>query len=112
MTIKTLANDTYDERIAHIIIKVGKITQSIVVTQKQKDTIIVAKNEYFIEEELVDIAKKYKNVLFFEESVEYGSIAEHFGSMLYSEGFKGNYKKFCVSGFVPHMKAENAIKKG
>ena len=63
-----------------------------------------------IAEEAVKIALKYKNVFFFEESVEYGSIAEHFGKMLYKNGFCGNYNIKCVCGFVPHMKAENAMK--
>ena len=63
-----------------------------------------------IEHELIEIAKKYKNVLFFEESVENGSIAEHFGKMLIESGFDGNYKTFCVSGFVSHMKVEKAMK--
>lgn len=63
-----------------------------------------------IEHELIEIAKKYENVLFFEESVENGSIAEHFGKMLIESGFDGKYKTFCVFGFVPHMKVENAMK--
>ena len=63
-----------------------------------------------IEQELIEIAKKYEKVLFFEESVENGSIAEHFGKMLIESGFDGKYKTFCVSGFVPHMKVENAMK--
>lgn len=63
-----------------------------------------------IEQEVIEIAKKYKNVFFFEESVEYGSIAEHFGTMLVKSGFDGKYKIHCVSGFVPHMKVENAMK--
>lgn len=63
-----------------------------------------------IEHELIEIAKKYENVIFFEESVENGSIAEHFGKMLIESGFDGKYKTFCVFGFVPHMKVENAMK--
>ncbi len=63
-----------------------------------------------IEHELIEIAKKYKNVFFFEESVEYGSIAEHFGNLLTKSDYNGKYEIHCVSGFVPHMKAENAIK--
>ena len=30
--------------------------------------------------------------------------------MLIESGFDGKYKTFCVSGFVPHMKVENAMK--
>ena len=63
-----------------------------------------------VEHELIEIAKKYKNVFFFEESVEYGSIAEHFGKMLYESGYCGNYSIRCVSGFVPHMEVKNAMK--
>ena len=49
LTITTTANDTYDERNAKVTIKVGTTTQSFVVTQKQKDAIIVAKSEYIID---------------------------------------------------------------
>ena len=59
---------------------------------------------------LCQIAKNYKNIFFFEESVEFGSISEHFGKMLFESGFGGNYKTFCVNGFVPHMKVEKAMK--
>ena len=38
------------------------------------------------------------------------SISEHFGKQLSEADFKGNYKTFCVKGFVPHMKAEKAMK--
>ena len=63
-----------------------------------------------IEQEIIEIARKYKNVYFFEESVEFGSIAEHFGNMLSKAGFDGKYEIHCVSGFVPHMSVENAMK--
>ena len=49
LTITTTANDTYDERNAKVTIKAGTTTQSFVVTQKQKDAIIVAKNEYTLD---------------------------------------------------------------
>ena len=49
LTITTTANDTYDERNAKVTIKAGATTQSFVVTQKQKDAIIVAKSEYIID---------------------------------------------------------------
>lgn len=49
LTITTVDNDTYDERIAKITIKAGATTQSFTITQKQKDALIVAKNEYSME---------------------------------------------------------------
>ena len=63
-----------------------------------------------VEHELIDIAKKYKNIFFFEESVECGSIAEHFGNLLFKSGYCGNYNIHCVSGFVPHMEVKKAMK--
>lgn len=63
-----------------------------------------------IEHELIDIAKKFENVIFFEESVECGSIAEHFGNLLFKNDFNKNYKIRCVSGFVPHMNVGDAMK--
>ena len=62
------------------------------------------------DEWLKEDMEKYKNVFFFEESVEYGSIAEHFGKMLSESGYCGNYSIRCVSGFVPHMEVKNAMK--
>ena len=49
LTITTTDNDTYDERNAKVTIKAGATTQSFTITQKQKDAILVAKNEYIIE---------------------------------------------------------------
>ena len=63
-----------------------------------------------IEHEIIEIAKKYKNIFFFEESVEFGSVAEHFGTLLNKSGYAGNYMIHCVSGFVPHMNAKKAMK--
>ena len=42
----------------------------------------------------------YKNVLFFEEGILSGGIAEKVGFMLMESGYKGNYKATAVTGFV------------
>jgi hypothetical protein len=49
LTITSTGNDTYDERNAKVTIKAGATTQSFTITQKQKDTILIAKNEYSME---------------------------------------------------------------
>lgn len=49
LTIKAIDNDTYDKRSAKVIIKAGTTAKYFVVTQRQKDAIIVAKNEYTVE---------------------------------------------------------------
>lgn len=45
ITITTTANDTYDERSGSITIKCGSFSQTIVVTQKQKDALIITSDK-------------------------------------------------------------------
>ena len=45
LTITTTDNDTYDERNAKVTIKAGATTQSLTVTQKQKDALTVTSNK-------------------------------------------------------------------
>ena len=56
LTIKTTANDTYDERNAKVTIKAGTTTQSFVVTQKQKDGLTVTSNKVEVGAEGGDIS--------------------------------------------------------
>lgn len=48
ITVTTQPNDTPDERSASIIIKAGSVSKTVKVSQKQKDAIIVAKEQYSI----------------------------------------------------------------
>lgn len=49
LTVTTTGNDTYDERYAKVTIKAGATSQSFTITQKQKDAIVVTKNEFTVE---------------------------------------------------------------
>ena len=70
LTIKTTANDTYDERNAQITIKAGTITQSFIVTQKQKDGLIVTSNKIEIGTEGGDITIEVKANVNHEYEIE------------------------------------------
>ena len=48
LTIRTTANDTYDERNATVVLKCGDKTEDVVVTQKQKDAILLTSSKYEI----------------------------------------------------------------
>lgn len=48
LSIIAAANDTYDERNATIVLKCGTVTKNIVLTQKQKDAILVSASKYEI----------------------------------------------------------------
>ena len=94
-----------------IIVAYGRLFCEAAFAAEQTDASVLKLGKIFpIEHEAIKIAKKYKNVLFFEESVEFGSIAEHFGNELYKNGFEGKIEIHCVSGFVPHMEVGSAMK--
>lgn len=58
LTITTTANETYDERNATIVLKCGNDTENIVVTQKQKDAILLSSTKYEIPSEGEEISVK------------------------------------------------------
>lgn len=70
LTVKTTANDTYDERNAKVTIKAGATTQSFVVTQKQKDGVTVTSNKVEVSAEGGDIAIEVKANVKFEYQIE------------------------------------------
>lgn len=51
-----------------------------------------------VSDEIVKIAENYENIIFFEEGIKNGGIAEHFVSLMCN--FHGNYKIIAVEGFV------------
>lgn len=94
-----------------LIVAYGRLfTEAAFAAEKTGASVLKLGKVFPIEQDIIEIAKKHKYIIFFEESVEFGSIAEHFGAMLNKSGFSGKYKIHCVSGFVPHMKVENAMK--
>ena len=61
LTITTKDNDTYDERSASITIKSGTASQTIVVTQKQKDALLVTSDKYEVDAEGGEISVEVKS---------------------------------------------------
>lgn len=94
-----------------LVITYGRLfTEAAFAAEETGASVLKLGKIFPIEYELVKVAKDFENVLFFEESVENGSVAEHFGNLLLKSGFNKNYKIHCVSGFVPHMSVEKAMK--
>ena len=60
---------------------------------------------------VLDIAKEYENVYFFEESDEVGGIGEKLAGMLLESGFRGNYRHNAVHGFVHHASVDRCLEK-
>ena len=70
LTIKTTANDTYDERYAKVTIKAGTTTQSFVVTQKQKDGLTVTSNKVEVGAAGGDVTIEVKANVKYEYEIE------------------------------------------
>ncbi len=60
LTITTKENDTYDERSASITIKSGTAQQTIVITQKQKDALLVTSDKFEVDAEGCQISVEVK----------------------------------------------------
>ena len=103
--------DFFDNGSENLIICFGRLFVSACTAAENTGASVLKLGKVFpIEQETVKIAGRHKNVFFFEESFEHGSIAEHFGCELYKSGFSGKYVSKCVDGFVPHMKVDTAMK--
>lgn len=95
-----------------LIITYGRLFADACSAAKETGASVLKLGKIFpIDPAAVEIAAKFKSVFFFEESVQNGSIAEHFGTLLHETSFGGKYIIKCVSGFVPHMKVSSAMKK-
>lgn len=104
--------DFFENRNDCLIITYGRLFAEAGFAAKKTDASVLKLDKIFpIDETVVKRAAQFKNIFFFEESVQNGSIAEHFGTLLRKYEFCGKYIMQCVSGFVPHMKVSSAMKK-
>ncbi len=104
--------DFFDNKSENLIICYGRLFVFACGAAERSGASVLKLGKVFpIDREAVEIAKRHKNVFFFEESIKHGSIAEHFGSELYGSGFCGKYIFKCINGFISHMKVETAMKR-
>lgn len=64
-----------------------------------------------IEKKAADICRGYDKIVFFEESIGRGGIAEHLVSTLKLSGYEGQIKVIAISGFVRQAPVENVLKR-
>lgn len=101
----------FDKNSDVLIVAYGRLFAEAAAAAEETGASLLKLGKVFpIEKEIIDICERHEKIFFFEESVEYGSIAEHFGAKLNANGFNGTYNIRCVSGFVPHMNVESAMK--
>lgn len=100
-----------------LIITYGRLYKNVIEARKIleqngiKCDIIKLTKIFPIEKQAVEIAKEYKSIFFFEECMVNGSISEKFCSLLYTTGFRGNYKNYAVENFVQHASVDSSLKK-
>lgn len=96
------------------IVTYGRIFANAVDAQKSlTNTDVIKLNKIFpIEEQIVDLLLKYKEIYFFEEGILSGGIAEHIGSRLLQKGYGGKYSVYAIDGeFVGASTIASALKK-
>lgn len=59
-----------------------------------------------ISDKLLNSLSVFENVLFFEEAIRSGSVAEHLGCKLLCNGYKGRYDVTAVDGFVKQKQVD------
>lgn len=101
-----------------LIISYGRVSVNVLnAVEKLKDknisvSVLILNKIKPIEMDTVKIAKEYKSIYFYEESVRSGSIGESLAGLLLAGGFKGNYHHIAVDDeFVPHASIPSLMKK-
>lgn len=70
LSITTTANDTYDERNATVVLRCGDDSENIVVTQKQKDALLVSSSKYEVEAKGGEISVEVQANISFEVEIK------------------------------------------
>lgn len=101
----------YDTGGKALIITYGRITANALEAAKKVNAdLIQLVRVYPIAEKAVEIAKKYNKIVFFEEGIRSGGIAEKFSSKLNESGWKGKYVINAVSDqFVTYSDTERQL---
>ena len=73
LTIRTAANETYDERNATITLRAGTDSKNIIVTQKQKDALLVSSSKIEMKKEGGEFTIEVKANVTFSHSIDEGT---------------------------------------
>ncbi len=94
-----------------LIVTYGRITGNALTAAKKNNTdLLQMVKVYPIPEKALSIAEKYDKVLFFEEGIRSGGIAEKFSVSLTERQWKGNFKITAVSdSFVKYGDMEKQL---
>lgn len=94
------------ERSKVLIVTYGRVYNSVYKAKKllynqdiNVDTLKLTKI-YPIPSGAITDSLQYDSIIFFEEGIQSGGLAEHFGIKLLKQGYSGKYNIFAINGFV------------
>lgn len=110
--------DYFDNSSSKLIVSYGRVTAEVInaveqLTNKGVNISIISLNKIKpISNEVYDIALKYSEIYFYEESVRSGSIGQSFADILFEKCYNGRYEHVAVNdSFVPHATVKSLLKK-
>lgn len=110
--------DYFDNNSSKLIVSYGRVTAEVInaVEQLKNKGInfsIISLNKIKpISDEVYDIALKYSEIYFYEESVRSGSIGQSFADILCERCYNGRYEHIAVNdSFVAHATVKSLLKK-
>lgn len=110
--------DYFDNNSSKLIVSYGRVTAEVInaVEQLKNKGInfsIISLNKIKpISDEVYDIALKYSEIYFYEESVRSGSIGQSFADILFEKCYNGRYEHVAVNdSFVAHATVKSLLKK-
>ena len=94
----------------NIIVCYGRISSEVLKAAQTLNASVLKLTKIFpVEEEIFTELKQYKNILFLEEGIKAGGLAQHVGAELLERNFSGQYRIRAVDNrFVPHASPAEA----
>ncbi len=108
---------TKDENADILLISYGRVYNALwkahctCKTSSYPSSLLKLTRIFPLSEELTAIAKQYKTVIFFEESMGNGGISTLFGSLLAESGYRGSYMRVACDSFVRHASTASILEK-
>ena len=110
--------DYFEFNSSKLIISYGRLTAEVInaiekLREKNINISLISLNKIKpINNEVFDIAMKYNEVYFYEETVKSGSIGQSFADKLFKINYNGKYEHIAIDdAFVPHASVKSLLKK-
>ncbi len=94
----------------NLIVTYGRISSDVLIAAKAMNAAVLKLTKIFpVEEELFAELKQYEQILFVEEGIKAGGLAQYVGAGLLEQNFSGQYRIRAVENrFVPHASPAEA----